>query len=280
MNIYKYLLTILSMYVIKYVVLIYLGLPNLSADRRSFTVSFQKETNGPVSAISNSWIELSEKMPQAKEFTMCHWLKIRFHNLDIAACLWSYCTIENVGETMKCLQVCLHAIKESANRNLRIEGEIPLQTYRQTQRVTKPLKSYRHRTWTHLCWSFSAITGRSVFYHDGQYLGMDELNITKDDWAIKGSNVTYDSAFIFGQEPDILRGGFDKHQAYFGDLSQFQIWDYTLDYSDVLDIARCKKWPKGNIVTWDQSSFIVNYDCLHPRAHFTSYYFKSIFFKF
>ena len=86
-------------------------------------------TLSPVAAETNSMIEFSHPITSTKEFTICHWLKIKFYNLNIAACVWAYCFVQNDGDKMKCLQICLQGVYKTANRNLRIIGELPLQSY-------------------------------------------------------------------------------------------------------------------------------------------------------
>ena len=140
---------------------------------------------------------------------------------------------------MKCLQICLQGVYTTANRNLRIIGELPLQSYNGIVAIKRQLKNYRHRTWTHLCWSFSAITGMSKFYHDGILLGIDKVNVTENDYAIHGSDRMLNTSLIFGQEPDSFRGGFDKAQSYIGEVAEFNIWNYGLNGRDISTMASC-----------------------------------------
>ena len=59
------------------------------------------------------------------------------------------------------------------------------------------------------------------------------------------------------QEPDNIRGGFDNHQSFLGDLSELNIWNYTLSEVDIMKMATCKIWLKGNIVSWEKSNLIL-----------------------
>ena len=43
---------------------------------------------------------------------------------------------------------------------------------------------------------------------------------------------------IVGQDPDQLRGGFDGEQAFRGDLTQLNIWDYLLPNSIIGQLGR------------------------------------------
>ena len=74
---------------------------------KTFQVSFQPNIEGPSSAKNDAWIEFTNKIIASKDFTICHWIKIKFYNFKYAACLWSYCTIKTSGDKMKCLRICL-----------------------------------------------------------------------------------------------------------------------------------------------------------------------------
>ena len=243
---------------IKVFLLICLCLQKLVKGNQSFIVSFQTDVIGPFAAKTNSMIEFSNPISSTKEFTVCHWLKIKFYNLDIAACTWAYCFVQNDGDKMKCLQICLQGVYETMNRNLYIIGELPLQSYDGIVLIKRQLKNYRHRTWTHLCWSFSAITGISKFYHDGILLGIDKVNVTENDYAIHGSDRMLNTSLILGQEPDSFRGGFDKAQSYIGELAEFNIWNYELNGLDISNMASCSSMPKGNVASWDESNWVYN----------------------
>ena len=137
----------MCVYLFKYILLMLFVEKSCVNGKTFFKASFQTDIQGPFEATTNPWIEFSSKLPSLKEFTNCQWLNIKFYNLDLAACLWSYCTIETIGDQMKCLQVCLNGIYNTAFQNLRFGGEIPLEKY---TTVEKPLNSYQHRTWFHL----------------------------------------------------------------------------------------------------------------------------------
>ena len=241
--------------VLNFGLLFSLGIQYAVVGERSFIASFQTHLEGSFLAKSNVWLEFSNEIPSSKEFTICQWINIKFYNTGMAGCLWSYCTIENTNDKMKCLKFCLLGIRETANRNLLVEGYIPLKTI---QFVTVPLKSYLHRTWTHLCWSFSAISGISKFYHNGNLLSNHHVEVLDTDTALRGSNEMHDSALVFGQDPDDMRNGFDKNNAFIGNLSEFNIWNYTLKESEIFDMALCKKMWKGNVVSWQLPDLVIN----------------------
>ena len=92
---------------------------------KSFMVSFQKDLIVPDLASNDVWIEYKNKIIPTKEFTACHWIKIRYFNLKYAACLWSYCILETKDTKMKCLRLCINGVMSTANRNVVLLGQIP-----------------------------------------------------------------------------------------------------------------------------------------------------------
>ena len=119
-----------------------------------------------------------------------------------------------------------------------------------------PIKLYLHRTWNHLCWSLSTITGSSGFYHNGNEIFSQQGTTTHIDWAIKGSSEMDESSLIFGQEPDSIRYRLDSHPAFIGDISEFNVWNYTLSASKIPSLATCESFEKGNIISWEPNNFI------------------------
>ena len=233
---------------------IQLRLQPLAFAQETFVASFQNDLDGSLTVSSNVWIEVLSKIPNMKEFTTCHWIKIKFYNNRIAACLWSYCIVQNGKQEMECVQVCLSGLLHSANRNMLFAGSIRLNNYDGVQELKGKFRSYSHRTWAHLCWSFSAVNGESKIYHNGEMIKHEVLNVTQDDVAMKASSDEIDGALIFGQEPDSMRGGFSKDEAFIGQLSELNIWNRTLVNEDILGLASCKQILEGNIVAWKKSA--------------------------
>ena len=226
--------------------------------QQHFMASFQTGSDASPKPDTNVWLEFFNEIPPSKEFTVCHWINIKYFNSAIAACLWTYCTVENKDDGMECLSMCLHALEETANRELYIDVGIPLKEKGKKQWVAVDLKLYHHRTWNHICWSFSAITGSSQFYHDGDLIGSKQINIKDIDLAMKGSSTMHEASLIFGQEPDSIRGGFDQYQAFLGDLSEFNIWNYTLTKTEIYSMSTCESFMKGNILSWDLTNLIIS----------------------
>lgn len=222
----------------------------------SYELSFQTEIVGSFEATTDSWIEFSAPISSTKEFTVCHWLKIQYFGFNRAACIWAYCTVANIEEYPKCTQICLDGDLRTANRNLKLNGWIQLEKTK--PHFSKPFDNYHHRTWFHLCWSLSTISGISKFYFNGIKIQEDQFESTANDWALYGSDKKLMTSLIFGQEPDSFRGDFDKEQAYLGSLAEFNIWNHTIKDDEILKMSLCKKSPQGNIVSWKESSWTLN----------------------
>ena len=237
-------------------VLIFLFLINIVISERTFVYQFQTSIEGPHLASTNVWIEYTKKLPPAKKFTSCLWIKITFFNFKYAACLWSYCTISNIGEKMKCLRVCLNGIWETAYRDVAFFAQIP--SNQNSKDTSMKINEFRHRTWSHLRWSFSAHNGKNKFYYNGNLLGIDTINKNGISMAIDDASKLHDAAFLFGQEPDIMRGQFDKNEAFLGELSELNIWNSTLSENDIKRMASCLSLEKGNVVAWEKSHWETN----------------------
>ena len=117
----------LQINVIQILTLMLLVQGRIVLSHKSFVISFNSRSNGAVSPANNEWIEFTNEITSSKEFTACHWTKAKYFNKDIAINLWSYCTIENAGNAMKCIQTLFHSIKTSANRNVAAFGYIELE---------------------------------------------------------------------------------------------------------------------------------------------------------
>ena len=219
--------------------------------QKTVIASFQSNLDSSSDPSENVWLEILNEILPSKEFTICHWINIKFFNRGIAACLWSYCIVENKDDPMECLQLCLQGVLDTVNRNLQFEIRIPSRKGEPEYRAFVPLKYFHHRTWNHLCWSLSTITGYSRLYHNGDLIDSQRISTNDIDLAMKGSSKMHAASFIFGQEPDSIRGGFDIYQAFIGDLTEFNAWNNTLSAPKIYDMSTCKSLKKGNVVPWD-----------------------------
>ena len=98
----------------------------------------------------------------------------------------------------------------------------------------------------------------SKIYYNGKLLGSLRNKQDESEVLIEGSNEAVDSAFILGQEPDTIRGGYNAEQALSGDITQLNVWDHVLEELAISEMASCEAFPKGNIVSWDKNLWKIN----------------------
>ena len=139
---------------------------------------------------------------------------------------------------MKCLRLCLEGAQKSANRDLHFRIQIP--TKRSTKYTSMTTNISMHRVWSHVCWTFSVNNGESKFYHNGHLLGLDQLDVEGVNQAVLDPLEMDDSALIFGQEPDIMRGEYDKKEAFLGNVAELNIWNRILSANEILQMASCR----------------------------------------
>ena len=87
-------------------------------------------------------------------------------------------------------------------------------------------------------------------YLNGELQGSFTIQSDFSKKGILGSSETFESAFIIGQEPDAPspRGGFETEQVFVGDITELNMWNYTLEESDIQLKGKCINFDKGNII--------------------------------
>ena len=121
------------------------------------------------------------------------------------------------------------------------------------------MKTFKHRSWNHICWTFQSKTGKSEIYLNGELQGSFKFETDFIKAGILGSNEVFESAFIVGQEPDAPspRGGFEAEQVFVGDITEVNMWNRTLDKNMIRMMGKCKNFDKGNIIAWEMENFII-----------------------
>ena len=222
----------------------------------TFYLQFQPKSKGAFDQSTTEWMEFVGDIPESKEITNCQWIKTRYFNMDISFQLWSYCTLitkDTPKDEMDCFQVYLQADWNSGGRDVRMGVEI-VGPQRNTVTREATLRNFLHRTWVFLCFSASSITRDTNFYYNGKHMGIEKEMVEQNKNIFNGSQEMYDYAFIFGQEPDQLRGSFEKDQSFLGDLSELNLWSYLLDASVIKSLSTCKEWKKGDIIAWQKEN--------------------------
>lgn len=229
-------------------ILLLLLFPKLFLCEDKFTVSFQ--SSGGWS--TNEFMEYTKEIPPMKEFTACHWEKLKYFSVDYVI-VWSYCGIHTTNdESMSCVQFYYRGNVATANKHIDLYGWL------KGEEILGHSERYKHRSWNHFCWSYSSMTGENKFYHNGHIIG--NQGVFKNDEhldipTIEGDQGYEDSAFIIGQEQDAVRGRFEPSQIFNGELTELNVWNKTLEEPQIKSMARCESFPKGNIIAWIDSNF-------------------------
>ena len=194
----------------------------------------------------SKWAEFSGSIPHLKYFTVCHWEKLEFFNIQ-GHYIWNYCSItSNDIKNMTCMQMWYKRDIRSAGRNIKMGIKISDQV------GYVNMKPFHHRSWNYFCWSYSSYTGKNMLFMNGELQG-DVIFAVGGE--IAGDAEVQDSSFSIAQEPDELRGGYDKTQAYRGSISELNMWDYILTKDNISILASCKDDATGNIISWAVENF-------------------------
>ena len=121
----------------------------------TFVVSFQKSGGWS----TNEWVEINKSIPVLNEFTACHWEKIRYFSSDIMT-PWSYCIAEELQrDDLNCTQIYSSGNGTTTDQQLVLEAWVNGGGDMYEVNIEK----YRHRTWNHICWSYSTLTNVTRF---------------------------------------------------------------------------------------------------------------------
>ena len=99
----------------------------------------------------------------------------------------------------------------------------------------------------HSCWP-----SLSQLYFNGKMVGWVKLSTGNESVAMPGSNDVAAHRFVLGQELDTIDGDFQATQLLRSKLSEFQMWNVTLNQSMIQEMATCQSFPIGNVVSWNQ----------------------------
>ena len=209
----------------------------------TFVVSFQSSEGWS----TDEWVEYDVKIPRLKEFTSCHWERLRYFSSDIMT-VWTYCIADKINHAnIKCTQLYYSGDLTTVNQQVILSGWL----HGGYGLFNVGIESYRHRSWSHVCWSYSSITGRNRFYYNGLVIGNISINSPP---VLNGADDSTIASFILGQEPDIFNGDFDPGQLFNGEVSELNFWDTVLSDGDILEMAQCTYWPKGTVLSWERAS--------------------------
>ena len=117
---------------------------------------------------------------------------------------------------------------------------------------------YALRTWNLVCWTFNFNQSLSSVYYNSIKVG-DLVLPTHDQQGIIASENASKYLLILGQEPDSYLDpiGFDREQAFLGNISGLNLWDRMLTLSEIEDLTRCRTEAQGNAVAWKRNNYKV-----------------------
>ena len=217
----------------------------LALSTSTFVISFQNSDLWS----TKEWVEMNQNIPVLHEFTACHWERIRYFSTD-AMYVWSYCIADRTNtNAINCTQAYSFGNSSTANQQLIHCIWINGVEYRIN------INDYRHRTWNHVCWSYSSYTKTNKLYYNGENVG---IQLVEEGMAIPASDDFRITSFILGQEPDVLTGEFSVDQLFHGELSEVNLWDEILDDDSILAMSNCEIALKGNAIVW-QEDLITNH---------------------
>jgi hypothetical protein len=232
----------------------------VSEAQKTFIVEFQASGKWSKDEV----VKYRGKLPELKEFTSCHWEKDMYLAVD-STNLWAYCFYELKNDTdWKCVQLYYRGDRNLANREVIFGGyfygwtNISIDVY-------LPVKYFRPRTWNHICWTYSSLTGRSELFYNGKSFEPHNQEKKKifsvmpngsKHPIIPSTENVYKHLFVLGQEPDNINdGGYSEEQAVFGSIAEFNLWNKVIDPSLIYDAANCKKLIRGNVIKWQKDDF-------------------------
>ena len=225
-----------------------------TAEYSSFIASFQSQGYWS----EHEYLEYKDELPELKSFTVCHWEKTQFLS-DSFNTIWAYCHHLSANDlSLRCMEA-FHTTPGEKGHSVMFFNK--LNWGPEKSRIRKAwVISYRHRNWNHFCIVHSNTHKDTQLYHNGKHI--KAMAFEGDDgpreYYMPKSTTVYDSAFTIGQEPDSLRGGFDKGEAFPGNISEFNVWDRALDEVEISAIVKCIYTKRGNIITWDLNKFSLN----------------------
>ena len=111
-------------------------------------------------------IKYQGNIEELKEFTICYWERNKYFSHD-SSTIWSYCFIENKNDTdWKCVQLYYRGNRSLANTEVNFRGYFYGWT-KNSINIIFPTIAFRHRSWNHVCWSYSSLTGKNRLFYNG-----------------------------------------------------------------------------------------------------------------
>ena len=219
------------------------------SSKNTFKVEFQ--SSGYWS--KDEWLEHEGKIPQLWEFTACHWEKLIYFSKALNV-IWSYCMVKTRSpEKLNCVQLFYSGNRTTANRGVIFHGWFSGWTD-ETIDIKLQVNDFSHRSWNHFCWSYSSITGINQLYYNGMLVAEALIDEGLPHPIIDGSDTASEYAFIVGQEPDTIRGGYNSDQSFYGNIAELNLWNKIIGSDEIKAMASCNKYSRGNVIAWEKKT--------------------------
>lgn len=213
--------------------------------QKGFIISFQSSDKLSV----EEWAKYTGEISRLSEFTACHWEKSKWFSKDRNT-IWSYCTKNDDDTDIYCTQYYYKRDIDTGNRHMITYQKLP-----HNIKAKVKLKPFPHRSWNHVCWSYSSKSLENQLFFNGQLIQTYKI---KKKEIVPGSSEVKQSSFVIGQEPDKIDGGYEIEQVFIGDITEVNIWSKILQQTKISKMAICSDFSKGNVVSWEKEKWNVN----------------------
>ncbi len=111
-----------------------------------------------------------------------------------------------------------------------------------------PLSTFR----THLCVTWSSVTGLSAFWVDGR---RSSYQLYK-----KAHSIHPGGTVLLGQDPDNYLDAFDAKQSFVGEITDVKMWSYVLPGSKIKAVYSKNEFfvSKGDVFDWNTIKYETN----------------------
>ena len=165
--------------------------------------------------------------------------------------MWSYCQKLEGASSIQCMDLWYQSHFKSLGCSIELLTSLGSQT---TFYNSTLVPDFRYRTWNHFCWTFNKGTFRNHLYINGVI-----KSSFKTPWnGFEASSDDRDeAAFTVGQDPDFpdVKGNFNKQESFIGNIAELKLWDKVLTPDQILKIASCKNFSRGNLIAWEEDNF-------------------------
>ncbi|XP_063057997.1 serum amyloid P-component-like [Engraulis encrasicolus] len=101
--------------------------------------------------------------------------------------------------------------------------------------------------WNSVCVTWESATGLAQFWVNGV------PSARKAIWP--GQSIAGTPIIMLGQDQDTYGGRFDKHDAFYGHVTDIHMWDNVLSPEEIWPYMRCVVPRPGNVVNWNNLDY-------------------------